>query len=626
MADNGDLQRVLLLSGVVPSDVAASWYVLPPPPTPPPEGLARATLEALLNEPLIAYLAAVEGPCEVAETAFPQLCTVLNALDAVLSRAGTDGISERICQRLDDIATKAFPPRTSPMILAPSSSAVAARRIDVLRLLLLILVRCAGVERLTSRELLSLAAGDLAIAVAVATATMREPATPAVPHLQVRLCQVLYELSTPQVSAEMATHPEEDSGNTPIEERLRMHIAHSHRLALCLVQFKVINSACVCAEDAQQRGAILVHTLRLIHNLTASQHLSSSGRVIARHLAVLWPRFGFRFLAPHLRRLLTTAEGCSRAAHQAQRELRRDLRTLGWVLHHCHELRQYARPLCAELAMKAAKGNHTPETLAVAVGAAANSGALEDRGPLYHALDSVDIGRKAAVCEKFPVESNRLWVIGEAWQVVEDLGFWPACSAGASGDPDAHDQAMAAQAAAADLAAIARLTGSLDFEFFDDPECDAWDSYADWDDHDDEWAEWPDLDDTAGNGEAPWELQHLEASGPLGFLCVPPPPPPPQRATGQASIRQEVTTLLCLAPEAFRCNFDGSLCLRPVRTPEGVLYDKESILAWLSWNKVCPVTGTALGTEALVEDADMGQGISAWLAASGEASVMASYQ
>jgi len=272
--------------------------------------------------------------------------------------------------------------------------------------------------------------------------------------------------------------------------------------------------------------------------------------------------------------------------------------------------------------MKVAQGEHPPETLAVAVGTVANSGALADRGALYNMLEAVDEIRKVHVCQRFPSETNRLWVIKESWQVVEDLGFWPQGVMGDGREEDSQE-AEEAENRAADEAAIARLTQeAFAFHFVDDITSEACEPYAEaeWNEDDDEWNEkrewdyWENVENFFVEEE-----DFPNAKGPLGRLGVPPPAPPPETplpgislpVTGQR--RRAPLDLLCEGPEAYRCTIDGRLCSEPVRTPEGVLYERSSILSWLAWNKVCPLTGSPLAAASLVEDTEVMESLGEWV-------------
>lgn len=274
--------------------------------------------------------------------------------------------------------------------------------------------------------------------------------------------------------------------------------------------------------------------------------------------------------------------------------------------------------------MRCARGErHPAETLAVAVGLAANAGALTDRGPLYLALDGVDKKRKAAVCEKFPKETDasRLWVIPEAWDVCEDLGFWP------KSPPE--DSTKSSKPTPQELAVIAALRpwqadqlGGMGIVYsftFADPDFQPWDPYEDWDEGDPEWR--LGFDSAAEAEDAPWyaggEPLQPEGAGPLGYLNVDPPMPPPAPPTtdGSAPDRRTPISMLCMAPESFRCAIEGRVCSEPVRTPQGILYERTSILTWASWNQVCPVTGAPLAAAELQDEVPVSESIAGWLMA-----------
>merc|ERR1711957_546363 len=158
-------------------------------------------------------------------------------------------------------------------------------------------------------------------------------------------------------------------------------------------------------------------------------------------MVMLWSRLGLRLLAPHLRRLLSTACSGSKGAAQAAAAFRGNMRTLGWLLHHTPELRSHLRPLCSELAMKVTTGAHPAETYAVVIGAEANSNAFVQEcggSQLWITLSSMDSGYKAAIQQCFPQETNKLWVIPEAWGLVEDLGLWPTGSSQAPVEGSAY--------------------------------------------------------------------------------------------------------------------------------------------------------------------------------------------
>mmetsp|Transcript_69282 Transcript_69282/g.129380 ORF Transcript_69282/g.129380 Transcript_69282/m.129380 type:complete len:620 (-) Transcript_69282:51-1910(-) len=606
MGSHGDI-TAKLSAARLPNEQLAAWQALPLNALAPYE-LVAATTRALSG------FAAMHVSGDHALV----LCTKLAAIEAVLGRTSQEVaaacaplVFEQLEVATDVIASVALSRLLQPgrwQLGTPEDTVLC----EALRQPLFILLRCVGPDRFTARELLGLARGDLALAVSTAVAGMTGPGVPGV--WQVRLWQVLYHLSTPASLIEQVglgdASGRVQSSNRPMEEIAGMQVSQALRLALCLAQFDAIAAACACASDPDHRGAILVSCMRTLHNLTASPYLQDAGRVLARTLVVHWPRFGPRLLAPHLRRLLTTAEARGKASTQAERELRRDLRTLGWLLHHAPELATQAGPLCAELAMKASKGSHSPETLAVAVGAAANAGLLKGACPLTTALAAVDPKRKAMVCVQFPKETNRLWVVEDAWDIVEDLGFWPKSEASAPSQPapplplGQEDRALY-EAFASDLllpwSNPHMQDGPMAYRLLD-PACDTCEPYDGWDEDDGDWYEWQDFESAPG---AEYELQEMQtyqgrgidASGPLGLLQVPAPLPPPAEAPHSPAL-----SLICLAPEAIRCAIDGRICLEPVRTPGGILYNRPSIAAWLSWSRQCPLTGQALSMADMSDD------------------------
>mmetsp|Transcript_616 Transcript_616/g.1216 ORF Transcript_616/g.1216 Transcript_616/m.1216 type:complete len:625 (-) Transcript_616:188-2062(-) len=617
MVDGDEVHRLLVRSDCVSPVVAEMWQSHIQKSEVIPNDLVQSTLEALLNAPVVTYLVSVEGK-RALEDLYPSLIAVMAAQDAILALGGADLFGERICTRLDEIAQKAFPSHIAAQILAPIDGGPNAPGLEVLRLCVLLLTRCAGGARqLTSGAVLALAGGDMTTAVALCLAVIRNPGSPEIPELQVRCWQILYHYSTPHGATEFERFSGHSTNDVPIQERLGDHIQHLHRMASALVQFDAVTIACSCSEDAKQRATTLVWVLRLIHNLSASENFWASGQLMARNITVHWPRFGFKLLAPHLRRLLTMSEGQSQSALTSQRELRRDLRTVGWLLHHSPGLRPSAKAMVSELAMRAARGaQHAPATLAVVIGAVANAAALEDsNSPLSRCLMDVDEVRKAAVREIFPSEVRRLWVIGRSWQVVEDLGYWPH-----EEEQEDDEVAKAARRMEEDWLAISQLHSG--FPYDSTGEVDDW--YENWDacgwnDQGADKSDWFTYEEVSGP-ECLWgpetdenqgqNLQQQAFNGPLGALSVASPIVPMSPPLGSP---MSVTALACSVPPDYRCNIDGRLCMSPVRTPQGILYDKDSISSWLTWNKVCPLTGEPLTSADLLVDNDVASGLSRYL-------------
>eukprot|EP00928_Gymnodinium_smaydae_P021679 TRINITY_DN18487_c0_g1_i1.p1 TRINITY_DN18487_c0_g1~~TRINITY_DN18487_c0_g1_i1.p1 ORF type:complete len:664 (-),score=125.15 TRINITY_DN18487_c0_g1_i1:192-2114(-) len=627
---SAEFGQLLAAAQALPPDWLAVWDE----PQQPTSEVVLGTVELLcaaLRKSCASLVVELLSPAPTAAEAevLALGCTQLEALDALLARVGEELTRPYAAQILAHLeaSSDALSAHSCARLLWPSNSCLdPIARVKALRLPMYIFVRCVGVENFTARELLALGRADLATAVAIAVAGMKGPSNSISLQLRPRLWQILCDLSTPQFAAEHLAQAELNS--TPIEELVGQHCVYAHRMSVCLAQFGALEALCDCAEDSRQRSAVLVPCLRMIHNLTASPNLWSPGRILARQMAFLWQRFGFRLLVPQLRRLLATSESSGNAGLVAAREFRRDLRTLGWVLHHAPEVREHARPVCVELSMKVARGDHPAETLAVAVGVVANADALNDRGRLYAMLDDVEDRRKQEVCATFPSETNRLWIIEQAWDIVEDLGYWPKDQPSA---PEANADSGLADALQreADFAAMRKLqptAGAGYFFDFLDPECDCDAPYEDWED-DEDWA-----DSCGYYGYSQLDSEEAEADegdyepapdGPLGWLGVAPPPAPgsleleiPVAAESGSSLKLAPMALLCSAPDPYRCALDGRLCLEePVRTQNGVLFARRSIAAWLAWNKVCPVTGAPLALADLVPDTAVGEAIASWLSA-----------
>jgi len=68
-----------------------------------------------------------------------------------------------------------------------------------------------------------------------------------------------------------------------------------------------------------------------------------------------------------------------------------------------------------------------------------------------------------------------------------------------------------------------------------------------------------------------------------------------------------------LAPEELRCAIDGKLLGTPMRSPQGHLFEKDTLEQWLSLcGSVCPVTGQPLRLEDCTEDKEVERRVVAW--------------
>eukprot|EP00434_Breviolum_minutum_P026705 symbB.v1.2.023604.t1/scaffold2171.1/size87081/2 len=589
------------------------------------EMLEQSLAEVTALKPLPVQLAQ-DMPC------ISHLCCLLETLDLVLCCCGSIGasqLSEEVLPKLEDVwevlhryarATLLKPtlPDSSSSVLrtarllAGDLSAAAPRALqaplvaETLRIPLQMLVRCTpnGPE-VSASDLLELVNQDFALAIFTAVSGMRSPRASS--RLTLKLWQVLQELSSFQFfSSEMSSYLTQ-TAETPLQDIVAEYPSYAHGLAFCLIQADALEACCDLAgmAEAPVRAGIIMSCLRMLHCLSASNHLWSSGRLLARRIAILWPRFGYRILAPHLRRLATQSEAGNLLAQQSSRELRRDLRTLGWLLHHAPELASLAQPLATELTLKLLRvPNMPPETLAVAIGMAANAGALDSEGTLVTALAAMEVTQKEAVQEKFPEETNRrLWIIEAAWPIIEELGLWPSPEEVSTDEETTKRQK--------DTAAIAHLTPAA---------VDGFSSVLPGgvDDADLTWAQdWEpevEVDKTGADVAEPEIVENPGSSiGPLGELNVPPPGP---KTLGRKSL---FFSQLTMCPKDLRCALDGRLCTEPVFAAPGgelldVLYQRSSILSWLSHRQVCPITGVPLKAEDLLPAVDRCAALLNWAA------------
>jgi hypothetical protein len=59
-------------------------------------------------------------------------------------------------------------------------------------------------------------------------------------------------------------------------------------------------------------------------------------------------------------------------------------------------------------------------------------------------------------------------------------------------------------------------------------------------------------------------------------------------------------------PEDMRCAIDGKVCINPVRSPYGHLFEKKTLERWMqNCGSVCPVTSKALRVDECQPDTDM---------------------
>lgn len=80
-----------------------------------------------------------------------------------------------------------------------------------------------------------------------------------------------------------------------------------------------------------------------------------------------------------------------------------------------------------------------------------------------------------------------------------------------------------------------------------------------------------------------------------------------------ASIAEETQAADNSIPAEFACRINGHLMKDPVRTPSGIVFERDTIVLWLQTRgSICPITGDPLTVEELREDPELRQGIMRW--------------
>jgi len=242
------------------------------------------------------------------------------------------------------------------------------------------LFRCVGIERVGARELLELARGDVALAVAVASEALGAAIPAGLPQWSARLAHILQQLATPDscIYLLQCAEPGKDFNSTPIEDIQTKQITHCHIVAISFVQFNTFDRALHAAEGPAHRHVILSELLRAAHSLAGSRGHFEPGRLISRCFAFDFMRLGFRFLAPFVRKLIDTSAGA-----EAGRLLRHTCRALSWLLVHSELdgnllLANSLKPLVSEWTLRSASRGTPAASLAVLFMLAGNAGALED--------------------------------------------------------------------------------------------------------------------------------------------------------------------------------------------------------------------------------------------------------
>eukprot|EP00439_Symbiodinium_sp_Y106_P028383 s1238_g3.t1 len=623
--------------------------------------LAEAAAEAV--DPAAAELSSMRtaAPGE-APPWLLHLCRNLEALDAVLATLGSlqaASLAEEVLPKLDSVwdvlrrhaKTSLLKPvvpenRTTTLrderLAAGDVSRPAPRAAtpvlceEALRLPLQILARCSetGPEALGAQELWDLGNGDLGLVACSAVAAMRTPGLRASVRLKRSLWRSLKELASSHYFSSSLSVSKEKSSEMDLGDLVSEHPPFAHAMASCLIQADALEVCCDAAgstAEAEDRLMVVSACMELLHSLCTGPNSWGASKLMGRRITVLWPRFGYRVLAPQLRRLLHASESGGSAA-RAARELRRDLRTMAWLLYHAPELGPFARPLAAEVAARCAQSSAAPETLAIAVACAANAGALNvaegahKETTLLETLGNLEQATKSAVQLCLYEESDqRLWIVREAWPVVESLGLWPASEETARREADIAAIAKLQPDDGAGFSAI--LPGGVDEEMGVElakaelPEAEAMppvEAVAEAEEvcvADAPSKEEEALSQAASGGEAVKDSQRQSPGPPpLGALGIP--SPEPSAHIGGA---RGLFSALCSAPPELRCAIDGRICTEPTLAAPGgdlldVLYQRSSIMCWLSHRNVCPVTGVPLKVEDLIPASDRSLTLLHWAA------------
>jgi len=324
-------------------------------------------------------------------------------------------VLERVLRNLD-AAGDALAAKASQTLLLPGLS--VAQTTEPLRALMALLLRCTGAPGLPADQLLELARGDVALAVAVIAEAVRDEPV-GLPQWSAGLMQALHQLTTPDafVALLRLTDPDRDFGGVAMADLADRQLEHSRALALSLVQFDLLDRALLAAERKEQRQLVVAALIRALHNLTAGKRLVEPGRLLSRWVALDFSRFGFRFLTPLVRKLIADSH-----APEAARLLRHVCRTLSWLLVHSEFdgstlLAESLRPIASEWALRGLSAS-PPAALAALLVLAGNCGGLEGR------LLGEAEGAAHRVCEDVSVELGRcpaLTALGESGLV--GLGF-----------------------------------------------------------------------------------------------------------------------------------------------------------------------------------------------------------
>mmetsp|Transcript_90443 Transcript_90443/g.198102 ORF Transcript_90443/g.198102 Transcript_90443/m.198102 type:complete len:643 (+) Transcript_90443:61-1989(+) len=288
-------------------------------------------------------------------------------------------VLERTLSKFDQTADLIASMSSASLLMPGSSSLSSAQRAP--QVILKLLLRCLGPKDLSGRELLDLFRGDVALSVATLTDALANPSPAGLRHWHLRIAKLLQQLTAMDslVFLVQRSDPSLNFNDVPMEEFASRRVVHARAIALSFVQFQTLDRAAAALQASEQRQAILTEIMRTLHNLVAGHSFSEPGKLLSRVLALDFARFGFRFFAPYIRKVLEASE-----ASDSAKLLRMSCSTLSWLLFHTEGERFLAdslRPLAAEWTLRCDRLGQAPTSLMALLGLCASCGALSSDWP-----------------------------------------------------------------------------------------------------------------------------------------------------------------------------------------------------------------------------------------------------
>mmetsp|Transcript_89349 Transcript_89349/g.251585 ORF Transcript_89349/g.251585 Transcript_89349/m.251585 type:complete len:626 (+) Transcript_89349:69-1946(+) len=534
-------------------------------------------------------------------------------------------VVERTLRRLDT-AGDALAVKASEQLLRHDCGTTAEVTAP-LRALFALLLRCNRSDGVSGRDLLDLVDGDAGLAMAVVAEGLGSPVPGGLPQWPSRLAKILHQLTTPDAFGWLLQRNAavEDTNVTPIDELQQRRLHHCRALALCFVQFELLDRAMRAAEDKSHRELVMVSLMRAVHNIVGSRWHVEPGRLVSRAITLDFMRFGFRFVAPLMRKLVDNNTS-SASVHL----LRLTCTTLSWLLAHAEAdgsglLAESLRPMAAEWTLKALQHDVPSDGLAALITLAANAGCLTCDAQVLPVANSLraaaaaELGHISARVEGDARRGGPLTADGRQGLAALDLtlpcgiveeGGWPCDDGGDGGydyedadpqddwlweDDDSHLTATSpgvvqlSEPASCSECRMFSATGCYGEDYFES----LWYCVRCWD---------------AWNSASPG-LCTLSSWMPLGHA---------ETSLAEAE-QQGAAALLIRAPWWMRCGVSGKLltvsAVRiPVATNQPVAFERKSLERWhrRSGGR-CPITGQPLDLKTLTDAPDILEAVQDWL-------------